>query len=472
MFIRTVDTKSGGKTHRYLRVVENYRDNGKIKQRVLWNLGNLDKIRHKLPGLLKSLGNHSGERLVSLKGLRAEAAKEYGNILLLRSVWNRLGIGGILDRNKTAERMRPYLMTATFYHLLNPSGRPPLTEWLDRVYIPELTGTSRPGKVRLTKRFFGLLEYLGRNDKGRGLCIVSKTSRIGSVDFCYITRLRMNALGVHSKPLRRKEPLLAILARGGVPWAYGVYDGKIPLAFVQDMLADNRLGQNPRKKKTTFVTRGQTIGNGVTNFFNREGIPYTAFVSTRDKRGTKRPVYGIGRGYVAHGVKTNGKKGPWVYVFSKKSLIKKATHSLGKGPVEFAIKTNMAKRAFLTKAIKARRELIRQEGFFGDITVPAGVLSKANYKKGYVLVCLLTYLLLRDLDRGLSRARAGRRFTPLGLLDKLKDVKLITNVVSGRRLNCVTKIPRQTRELFRAFDVKIPRASLHIRDDGGVPQPV
>ncbi len=60
MFVRTVETRSGGRIHRYLRVVENYRDDGKIRQRVLWNLGNLEKIRHQLSGLARSLGIHSG----------------------------------------------------------------------------------------------------------------------------------------------------------------------------------------------------------------------------------------------------------------------------------------------------------------------------------------------------------------------------------------------------------------------------
>lgn len=464
MFVRTVDTRSGGKTHRYLRVVENYRDNGKIKQRVLWNLGNLDKIRQKLPGLVKSLGDHSGERLVSLKGLRAEAVREYGNILLLRTMWNGLGIEEILDRNRTAERMRPCLMAATFHHLLNPRGQPPLAEWLDRVYLPELSGPSHPGGVRLTKRFFGLLEYLERDGKGKRLRIISKAARKRPADFCYVIRIGINALGGRGKRLRQKESLLAIITTGGVPWAYRIYDGKSPVAFVKEILADNRLGQKLKRWRTVFITCRQTIGDGVTDLFDREGIPYIVFVNRWNKKGAKRHIYGAGRGYVAHRVKTNGRKGSRVFVLSRQ-----AARFQEKGFNEFAFKTNMMNRAFLTKAVKAHKELVHQEGFFGDIAAPVGVLSKASYKRGYVLICLLTYLLVTDLDKLLSRVRTGHKFTPLELLDKLKDVKLVTNVVSGRRLNYITKVSRQTRELLRGFNVKIPRASMHLHGGGGVP---
>ena len=42
MFVRTV----GSKGHRYVRIVENYREGGKLRQRVIANLGNL-RLRQK-----------------------------------------------------------------------------------------------------------------------------------------------------------------------------------------------------------------------------------------------------------------------------------------------------------------------------------------------------------------------------------------------------------------------------------------
>ncbi|MFQ5863355.1 MAG: hypothetical protein ACE5IC_09585 [Candidatus Brocadiales bacterium] len=453
MFIRTVETRSGGKTHRYLRVVENYRDDGKIKQRVLWNLGNLEKIRHKLPGLAKSLGNHSGVPLVSLRELKSEGVREYGNMLLLRTLWKGLGIEEIFSRDKTAERMRPYIMAVAFHRLLNPRGLPPITEWLDRVYLPELEGPSRSGRARLAGRILRLFEYLERDGKGRGLRVISKTTRKKSVPFCFMIKLKMNALAVRGSRLRQKESLLVILTAGGVPRAYGIYDGKSPLAFMHDVLTDDGLVRGLKGRKTVFVANRSTIGDGVTDLFNREGIPYIVFINRWSKKGVRKPLYKVGRGYVAQRIKTSRKKGPRVYILSKKAQESSRT----KRHVECALKTNMTNRAFLAKAVKARRECLHLEEFFGNITPPAGVLSRVEYKRGYTFICFLTYLLARTLDRGLSQAGMGRKLTPLGLLEMLKDIKLVTNVVSGRRLNYVTKIPTQTRRLLRAFGVKNPR---------------
>ncbi len=460
MFVRIVETRSGGKTHRYLRIVENYRDDGKIKQRVLWNLGNLDKIRNKLPGLVKSLANHSGEKFVALKALKTETVREYGNMLLLETLWNRLDIEEIFGKDKTIERMRPYLMAVTFHHLLNPGGQPPLAEWLGRVYLPELDGPSRSGGVRFAERALGLLKRLEEDGKGKGLRIISKTAYKRTAAFCYIIRLRMNAPGVRGNLLRQKESLLVILATGGIPWAYGIYDGKSPITLVRDVLGDNGL---LKRRKITFVTNRQTIGDSVTNFFNRKGIPYIVFINRWSKKAVKRSVYNIGRGYVAHRIKTSGKKGPRVYVLSRKT-----TRSRKKRHIELAFKTNVADRAFPLKAVKVRRELLHLKEFFGNITAPTRVLSRVAYKRGYILICLSSYLLSRALAKGLARVRMRHGFTYLEFLDRLRDIKVVTNIVSGRRLKYVTKIPRQTGGLLRAFGVKNPQGSLHFPGNCGI----
>ncbi|MFQ5957059.1 MAG: hypothetical protein ACE5KK_04740, partial [Candidatus Brocadiales bacterium] len=323
-------------------------------------------------------------------------------------------------------------------------------EWLDRVYLPELTR-----KAQLTERVIRLLEHLERDGKGKGLRAISKTTGKGTAPLCYITKLKMNALGVRGNRLKQKEFLLAILTKGGIPRAYRIYDGKNPLALMQDVLANDGLGQDLKRRKALFVANRSTIGDGVTNLFNRKSIPYIVFINRWRRKGVRRPRYNVGRGYVAQRIATRGKKGPGVYVLSKKAQNSPRV----KGHDEYAFKTNMIDRAFLIKAVKTHRELFNLEEFFGNITPPAGVSSRVKYKKGYVFICFLAYLLVTSLDKGLSQARMGGRLTSLELLDRLKDIKLVTNIVSGRRLNHVTKIPRQTRELLRVFGVKNPRTS-------------
>ncbi len=460
MFARIVETKSGGKIHRYLRIVENYRHNGKIKQRVLWNLGNVEKVRHKLPGLTKSLGNYSDERFIPLKELKSESVKEYGNMLLLKTVWNRLKIENVLGNDKLSERMRPCLMALTFHHLLYPGGQPSLDEWLGRVYLPELAGPLRSGRVRLKKTVLGLLTRLGRDGGSSGLRVISKAAQKRSASFCYIIRFRMNAPGARRSPLKEKGSLLVILVAGGVAWAYGIYEGKSPRSFMQDLLAHDGIGQYLKGRKTTFVTSRQTVGNGTINLFNKGNLPYVAFINRWNKKAVNRAACGTGRAWVAHRIKTGNNKKTRTYVISRKTA-----RSRDKSGVKFALKTNVTDRAFLTKTVRAHREHLKLQEFLGSITAPPGTLSRVGYKRGYVLICLLAYLLKNDLDKGVSRLQMGSGFTSLELLDRLKDIKLVTNTVSGRKLNYMTKIPRQMNVLLRAFGVKKPGTSLQFSSD-------
>ncbi|MHC4196422.1 MAG: hypothetical protein ACYSRP_00745 [Planctomycetota bacterium] len=463
MFVRTVETRRGGKTHRYLRVVENYRYNGKVKQRVLWNLGNLDKIRQKLPRLTRSLSSHSGEELVALKKLRTESVKEYGNVLLLRSIWEKLGAEEVLG-GRTAERMRPYFMALVFHHLQNPGGTLPLAEWLKRVYLPELEGSRGSGRARLNveKRVLKLLRELGGDVRRDGrLNVMPKASRKRTVPFCYLVRLRMNVSGARRGQRGQRETLLAILSVGGEPRAYCVCEGKSPLAFVKDMIAADSVSG---RRKTTLVTDRKTAGDAVTNLLNRERIPYVVFVDRLSKKGVGRPVYKSRGGYVARRTKTGGRKGPKTYVFFKKS-----GRSPKKEQAEFAFKTNVRGRTVLVKAVKTCRERNNFQGFFGNVSAPAGLLSRGEYRRGYVPVCMTAFLLTKTLEKGLSRTRAGRGLTPPMLLDSLKEIKLVTNEVAGRRLSRVTKTSRHTGELLRSFGVKSPRASVRLSGDSVTP---
>ncbi|AQS58154.1 hypothetical protein [Desulforamulus ferrireducens] len=57
MFLRKVSTKKNGKEYVYVKLIESYRADGKVKQRVVANFGSLDTITPtKIQGLINSLG--------------------------------------------------------------------------------------------------------------------------------------------------------------------------------------------------------------------------------------------------------------------------------------------------------------------------------------------------------------------------------------------------------------------------------
>jgi hypothetical protein len=67
MFLKITKTKH----YRYLRIVENYRQNGKLKQRVITHLGNLSTIPKKqIDNLIKSLSQFSSQSFFTTHDLQ------------------------------------------------------------------------------------------------------------------------------------------------------------------------------------------------------------------------------------------------------------------------------------------------------------------------------------------------------------------------------------------------------------------
>ena len=62
MYLRTVKVRSSsGSINEYVRVVEAYRDNGKVKQRTLADLGRKDLLVEILPKLQRFLGGNPAD---------------------------------------------------------------------------------------------------------------------------------------------------------------------------------------------------------------------------------------------------------------------------------------------------------------------------------------------------------------------------------------------------------------------------
>jgi len=116
--------------YEYLQIVENRREEGKSKQRVIATIGRMDELRAKgqIETLIHSLSRFSERVLLVLSGsndsLRAEA-KKIGPALVFDRLWHEVGIDRILhqllaDRKFgfNAERA----MFLTVLHRLFPSG--------------------------------------------------------------------------------------------------------------------------------------------------------------------------------------------------------------------------------------------------------------------------------------------------------------------------------------------------------------
>ena len=95
MYPRTVKVRSkSGTVNEYVRVVEAYREGGKVKQRVIADLGRKDLLLEVLPKLRRLLTGEDRDPADPQFG----EAPDWGPVLVVRALFDQLGLWGILDR--------------------------------------------------------------------------------------------------------------------------------------------------------------------------------------------------------------------------------------------------------------------------------------------------------------------------------------------------------------------------------------
>src|SRR6185369_8461674 len=145
MFIRTVKVPSStGVVHEYIRVVEAFRDNGKVKQRVIADLGRKDFLLPLLPQLqrvLLGLPRVPGEDANAIDVLDAST---WGPVLVVRALFEQLGLWDILDRlmprakDGVAGADRVFVLIAN--RLVRPTSEHGLARWIETDFVCDRQG--------------------------------------------------------------------------------------------------------------------------------------------------------------------------------------------------------------------------------------------------------------------------------------------------------------------------------------------
>jgi len=145
MYVRTVRVpSSNGSTNEYLRVVEAFRDHGKVKQRTIADLGRKDVLLAVLPQLeriLKGLPKLDGEPQDDLVVLDAST---WGPVLAVRALFAELGLWQILDefndqdRDKVPFADRVFVLVAN--RLICPASEHGLARWLETDFVCDRLG--------------------------------------------------------------------------------------------------------------------------------------------------------------------------------------------------------------------------------------------------------------------------------------------------------------------------------------------
>lgn len=113
MFVRSVKIRSSsGTVHEYVRIVTSVRENGRVKQRVIANLGRRDTLEAVLPMLNRFLCGDSDQQQLAKQlaeegSIEIRDASTWGPMLVVRHFFERLGLWPILDGGRRWSRLLP-----------------------------------------------------------------------------------------------------------------------------------------------------------------------------------------------------------------------------------------------------------------------------------------------------------------------------------------------------------------------------
>jgi transposase len=144
VFLRSVKAANG--RHEYLRLVENYRQGDKIRQRVILHVGRKDLLAPHLDTLVRLLqADQPDPTWVSTEEVSAPQAWTWGPVRVARHLFDSLSLGPILDGTTQWLRRGQPLSERVFPLVVNRLTRPgsehALAQWLEDFYVVTAEGS-------------------------------------------------------------------------------------------------------------------------------------------------------------------------------------------------------------------------------------------------------------------------------------------------------------------------------------------
>jgi transposase len=162
MYPRTVRVRSSsGTVNEYVRVVEAYREDGKVKQRVVADLGRKDLLIEVLPKLRKLLTGEDHGKAPDTTEPQVADASNWGPALVIRALFDQLGLWDILDQHLGRAKAVPFADRAFVLvanRLIAPASEHGLAGWLETDFVCDRKGRRfvphwhKRGRVRVHPR--------------------------------------------------------------------------------------------------------------------------------------------------------------------------------------------------------------------------------------------------------------------------------------------------------------------------------
>ncbi len=233
-------TRSGGRT--YLQIVEGFRAEGKVRQRVVANLGRMDQLEPKhLEPLINGLNRAIGRAESTAVPVEYDSALAFGDVYALHELWVSLGFRDVVRtalRSSRREFDAESLVRAmVFNRLCAPDSKLGCLEWLETVAIPGM-----PEKVdhdQLLRTMDALMDRADKVEAGVARLLRPMLDQQLSVVFYDLTTVRIHgegqvdgdvrAFGMNKETggIARQFVLGVVQSADGLPLMHTVHAGNV-----------------------------------------------------------------------------------------------------------------------------------------------------------------------------------------------------------------------------------------------------
>ena len=295
MFLNISKTFSGNKQYTYLRIIESFRYKGKVKKRVVANLGQLSLInKDSLFQLGSSLIKYSGRRLPLLEELESISALHYGEVITIKAIWDSLNLTSILkDSLSLRRKMNFNYPLSVFIMLLNcliaPKSKLALTRWQERIYIE----SQRKPRYQ---HYLRALDYLASPKEKieeflfmrltdlfslkLNLIFYDLTSTYFEGQSCPIAKFGYSR---DKRPDKKQIVLGLLVTDEGIPIAHQIYNGNISDKTTLKATIDT-LMKRFQVKRCIFVGDRGLVSEENLTYLNLQGYPFIVALRKRNSK--------------------------------------------------------------------------------------------------------------------------------------------------------------------------------------------
>lgn len=263
-------SKTGGR--QYLQLVESFRnDSGKVRTRVVANLGRLDQITPaQLDPLINGLNRAVGRAENTAAAVIHEPGLGFGDVFALHELWRDLGIDTALKRAMRSSRRdidaEALIRAMVFNRLCDPTSKLGCLRWLDTVAMPAMPETVT--HQHLLRAMDALTDHTEAVEGALAHQIRPLVDRDLAIVFYDLTTVRIHGAGAVADDIRafgmnkemggiaRQFVLGVVQTADGLPLMHTVHPGNVAETKTLQAMLQTVLQRFPIQRVILVADRG------------------------------------------------------------------------------------------------------------------------------------------------------------------------------------------------------------------------